>query len=296
MLNYQHEELSVRLQCDLLSLNRSGLYKKKQPPVVEEVMLMNLIRDRWLQYPFYGYRRIAPLLRSEGVRVNRKRVQRLMQVMGIWAIPIPPKTSIGNKLHKKYPNALKGLAIERPNQAWQVDITYLRLPKGFAYLVAFIDVYSRHIVNWRLSTTLSADFCIEMLSESLSNSACLPEIIHSDQGSQFTSNDWTDMLSAHNITISMTGKGRCLDNIYVERFWRSLKYEDIYLNDYQSIEELQVAVKEYIEFYNHKRHHQALGYETPVRVYQSGEGVPVYITGHPMATSSGQSVSQQAQI
>ena len=206
--------------------------------------------------------------RSTGkvLSVNRKRVQRLMRKMGIQALLCKPKTSKGNKYHKKYPYLLSDLTITHNNQVWMVDITYLRLSTGFMYLVALIDVHSRYIVGWSLSNTLETESCLEALESALGGGA-RPEIINSDQGCQFTSEQWTQTLQEYKITISMTGKGRCHDNIYIERFWKSLKYEEIYLNDYDNVEELESAIKAYIEFYNEHRPHQALDYKTPDEIY-----------------------------
>ncbi len=258
--------MSIAKQCELLGINRSTLYYQPNEKVsAYDVELMNEIRGIWLSIPFYGYRRITKELRARGRKVNRKKVQRLMQLIGIQAIYPKPKTSIKNKGHKTYPYLLKDLEINRANQVWSVDITYLKLGSGFVYLVALIDIHSRYIVGWELSNTLDTEFCVEMLQGALRFTK--PEIINSDQGCQFTSEEWINLLKAHEITISMDGKGRCLDNIYIERFWRSLKYEDFYLNDYQSIADLKRGIKNYIEFYNHKRWHQALDYKTPAEIY-----------------------------
>ena len=265
------QELSLRQQCELLSLNRSSLYYAAKPREIDEVLLMNLIREVWLKRPFYGYRRITVELKRQGMKINRKRVQRLMRVMEIQALPKAPRTSKGNKQHKKYPYLLGDLTITDNNHAWMTDITYLRLGKGFMYLTAFIDVRSRYIVGWSLGNTLDTEVCIEALEHALKRSTALPEIINSDQGCQFTSELWTKALLDKGITISMTGKGRCLDNIYIERFWRSLKYEEIYLNDHDTVNELNSAVEQYIKFYNHERPHQSLEYRVPAEIYFNEE-------------------------
>ncbi len=257
----------MRRQCDLLGVNRGRLYYKGKPPAVEDVDLLNAIRDVWLRYPFYGYRRITKELKANGTQVNRKRVQRLMAQSGIQAIHPGPNTSRRNKLHAVHPYLLRDMKITRANQVWMVDITYLRMPKGFMYLVALIDVRSRYVVGWSLSNTLETTNCIEALKLGLIITT--PEIINSDQGSQFTSDEWVDYLREAKIKISMTGKGRCLDNIYIERFWRSFKQEEFYLNEYESVKELRKATNAYIEFYNHKRWHQSLDYKTPAEVYFS---------------------------
>lgn len=258
-------ELSKRSVCDLLTVNRSTLYYEEKALAVDDVELLNMIRDVWTRYPFYGYRRITKELRASGLRVNRKRVQRLMGIGGIQAIFPGPNTSRRNKLHAVHPYLLRGMEITHPNQVWMVDITYLRVQNGFMYLVALIDVYSRYLVGWSLSNTLEADFCIDALKQGLYYAT--PQIINSDQGCQFTSDDWTDFLREYDIKISMTGKGRCSDNIYIERFWRSFKREEFYLNDYDSVKALRDAIRAYIEFYNHKRWHQSLDYKTPASVY-----------------------------
>lgn len=252
--------------CELLGLNRSTLYYKEKRVGIDDIELLNTIRGIWERYPFYGYRRITRELRSKHkIKVNRKRVQRLMVWGGIQAIYPGPNTSKRNKLHSVYPYLLRGLPIIGPNQAWQVDITYLRMPNGFMYLVALIDVYSRYIVGWSLSNTLETAFCIDALKSGLVTAK--PAIINSDQGCQFTSEDWVNFLHEWEIKISMTGKGRCSDNIYIERFWRSLKREEFYLNEYKSVKKLRKAISAYIKFYNQERGHQSLGYKTPAAVY-----------------------------
>ena len=234
---------------------------------------MNEIRDIWLRIPFYGYRRITEELKHLGFLVNRKRVQRLMQDMGIQAVYPKPKLLLGNKQHKIYPYLLKDLKVNKANQVWSVDITYLKIGSGFMYLVALIDLHSRYIVDWELSNTLETDSCVEMLKRALQRSGFKPEIVNSDQGSQFTDAKWINVLTKNRIKVSMDGKGRYLDNIYIERFWRSLKYEDFYLNDYQAVPELRTGIKKYIEFYNDRRWHQSLGYKTPASVYYEKQAV-----------------------
>ena len=246
-------------------MNRSGLFYECKPPTMEDADVLNRIRDIWQRRPFYGYRRITRELQSDGFDINRKRVQRLMVQAGIQAIYPGPKTSQRNKSHAVYPYLLKNLAITRPNQVWQVDITYLRMGKGWMYLVALIDVYSRYVVGWSLSNMLDTSSCIEALTMGLKFGK--PCIINSDQGSQFTSEEWTDTLKELGIKISMTGTGRCLDNVYIERFWRSFKQEAFYLHEYGNVSELRQAIEEYIDFYNSKRWHQSLNYEPPASVY-----------------------------
>ena len=256
-----------------MDINRSTFYYKAKVVDKDDIDLMNEIRDIWLRIPFYGYRRITKELQHLGFSVNRKRVQRLMQDMGIQAVYPKPRLSIGNKQHKIYPYLLKDLKIDRANQVWSVDITYLKIGGGFMYLVALIDVHSRYVVDWELSNTLETDGCVEMLNRALRSSEFKPEIVNSDQGSQFTDEKWIDVLMKNEIRVSMDGKGRYLDNIYIERFWRSLKYEDFYLNDYQTVTELIVGIKKYIEFYNNRRWHQSLGYKTPASVYYEKQAV-----------------------
>ena len=264
----------MRRQCELLNVNRSTLYYAANPVKIDDTSLINEIRDIWERYPFYGYRRITKELKAQGHHVNRKRVQRLMVSGGIRAIYPGPNTSKRNKLHAVHPYLLRGKTITKANQAWMVDITYLRMDDGFIYLVALIDVYSRYIVGWSLSNTLETDFCIEAVKSGLQ--IAKPEIINSDQGCQFTSAEWVTYLNEQHIKISMTGKGRCLDNIYIERFWRSFKQEEFYLNDYQKVKQLRSAISAYIEFYNHKRWHQSLDYKTPAEIYSGGTmGKPV---------------------
>jgi len=249
-----------------LGINRSTLYYKEKPADIDDIDLLNAIREIWERYPFYGYRRITKELRENGgIKVNRKRVQRLMAWGGIQAIYPGPNTSRRNKLHAVHPYLLRDMSITRVNQVWMVDITYLRMPNGFMYLVALIDVHSRYVVSWALSNTLDTGFCIDALKSGLAEAK--PEIINSDQGCQFTSEDWIHYLREWDIKISMTGKGRCLDNVYIERFWRSFKREEFYLNEYESVKELRKAISAYIEFYNQRRWHQSLDYKTPAAVY-----------------------------
>jgi len=228
---------------------------------------MEAIDKQYTKTPFYGRRRMTIALKKRGYKVGDKRVRRLMQKMGLEAIHPGPRTSIPDKNHEKYPYLLKGPEINRPNQVWCTDITYIRLKKGFVYLVAIIDWYSRYVLNWRISTTLEADFCIETLEETLAIGQC--EIFNTDQGSQFTTNRFTAPLIARNIQVSMDSKGRALDNIFVERLWRSVKYENIYLREYDDVQSVKKGLDEYFEFYNHQRYHESLGYKRPAEVYLS---------------------------
>lgn len=265
MEEVESTEISRRRLCELFGVNRSTLYYQAKRNDADDVDLLNQIRDIWVKRPFYGYRRMTQELRAAGLKVNRKRVQRLMHRGGIQAIFPGPNTSRRNKLHAVHPYLLRNMTITEPNQAWQVDITYLRVERGFIYLVALIDVHSRYVVGWSLSNTLEVDFCIAALKRGLYYG--VPKIVNSDQGSQFTSDDWVDCLREYEIKISMTGKGRCLDNVYIERFWRSFKQEEFYLNAYDNVTELKEAVRVYIEFYNHRRWHQSLDYKTPAEIY-----------------------------
>ena len=267
MIMAKHLELSIRHQCELLRVSRSTIYYEPVEACQENVTLMNEIRDIWIKRPFYGYRRITIELKSMEWSVNHKRVQRLMALAGIEALYAKPKTSLKNKAHTIYPYLLKGLLIERPNQTWQVDITYLRMRNGFMYLTAIIDVYSRYVLGWSLSNTLETGSCLEALKLSLLSKK--PEIMNSDQGCQFTSEEWINALKDASIKISMTGKGRCLDNVYIERFWRSFKQEEFYLNDYVTVAELKKAITVYIKFYNNERWHQSLDYKRPADLYFS---------------------------
>ena len=263
-MDMEHE-LSIRRRCELLDINRSTLYYSANPAEIGDTDMLNMIRDIWEKHPFYGYRRITQELNAGGTVINRKRVQRLMSLGGIQAIYPGPNTSRRNRQHKVHAYLLRNMSITHSNQVWMVDVTYLRMARGFMYLVAIIDVYSRYVISWVLSNTLDTAFCIEALKSGLKEAK--PEIMNSDQGCQFTSDEWIKCLQEQCIKISMTGKGRCLDNIYIERFWRSFKREEFYLNEYTSVKELRSAIIAYIEFYNHKRWHQSLDYKRPAEVY-----------------------------
>lgn len=266
-----HPKIPVSRQCELLSLNRSGFYYIPRPKKGDRLngMLMRLIDEQYMETPFYGVRRMTAFLIRKGYRVNRKRVGRLMRLIGLCAIYPKKRTTFSNKQHRKYPYLLSELEITRPNQVWSADITYIRLKRGFVYLVAIMDWYSRYVLSWRLSTTLSADFCIEALKEALAM-AC-PYIFNSDQGVQFTSEEWIRLLVENGIEISMDGKGRVFDNIFVERLWRSLKCEEVYPNEYESVKDARNRISAYFRFYNEKRQHQSLGYKTPLEVWKTRE-------------------------
>lgn len=261
----EHSELSIRQQCDVLGINRSSWYYR--PVGIDDytLMLMHELDKQYTETPFYGVLKMTEQLRLLGHPVNPKRVRRLLRQMGLEAVYPQPKLSQADPEHKVYPYLLRNLPIVRCNQVWSTDITYIRMKHGFVYLMAIIDWYSRYVLNWALSTTLEADFCIIALKETLAVSGC--EIFNTDQGSQFTSDRFTAPLLAKGIQVSMDGRGRALDNIFVERLWRSVKYEKVYLNDFETVKEAYQGLKDYFEFYNHKRFHQSLDYQTPAEVY-----------------------------
>ena len=265
-MEWDHEGLSIRRQCELLGLNRSTLYYPGLGESEENLRLMRLIDEQYLSCPFYGSRRMTIWLRSLGEEVNRKRVQRLMRTMGLEAIYPKPRLSAGGKEHKVYPYLLRNVQVTRPNQVWATDITYVRLSHGFMYLVAILDWYSRYVLSWRLSNSLEETFCIEALEEALGWQR--PEIFNSDQGVQFTSQAFTARLEERGVAISMDGRGRVFDNIFIERLWRTVKYEDIYLRDYASVPELRRGLTRYFEFYDYERPHQSLDNRMPWEVYQ----------------------------
>jgi len=265
VVDHQHASLSILRQCRLLDISRSGLYYQPKGIPEEDLTLMKLIDRQYLATPFYGARKIAAWLKSQGYRVNRKRIRRLMRIMGLKAIYRHPRTSKPAPGHKIYPYLLGDLRITRPNQVWAADITYIPMAHGFLYLVAIIDWYSRYVLSWRLSNTLDADFCIEALEEALTKGK--PDIFNTDQGAQFTSEAFTGLLQQHGVRISMDGKGSYNDNLFIERLWRSVKYEEVYLKAYQDGREARIGLGNYFRFYNTERPHQALGYRTPAEVY-----------------------------
>lgn len=259
--------LSIVRQCELLGLPRSTYYYEPATESAANLALMRRIDEQFLQTPFFGSRRMAEELSSPRRPVNRKRVQRLMRIMGISAIFPKKKTSTPGVGHRVYPYLLRGLTIDRANQVWCSDITYIPLRHGFLYLVAVMDWHSRYVLSWRLSNTLDTDFCVAALDEALTIGR--PEIFNTDQGAQFTSRDFTSLLLDHQIAISMDGRGRALDNVFIERLWWSVKYEDIYLKDYQSGADLHCGLERYFDFYDHRRKHQALDYRTPHQVFNA---------------------------
>jgi putative transposase len=268
MIDRKHPELSLLRQCSLLGVSRSSLYYQSTPDSVEDLELMALMDRQYLKTPIYGSRRITAWLRTQGYRVNRKRVRRLMRLMGLEAIYRWPNTSKPAPDYQVFLYLLKGLEINRVNQIWTADITYLPMARGFLYLVAIMDWHSRYVLAWRLSNTMEVGFCLEALEEALSKGR--PEIFNTDQGSQVTSDTFTGMLLEQGIQVSMDGKGCYTDNIFVERLWRSIKHEEVYLKAYQNGSEARAGIGAYLDFYNRERPHQALGYRTPGEVFQEG--------------------------
>jgi putative transposase len=267
MIEKDHESVSVLRQCELLGLCRSSVYYEKKEPDEYDLELMRLIDEQYTKTPFYGSRKMTEELKDKGHEVNRKKIQRLMRLMGIEAIYPKPNTSKPAPENRIYPYLLKGMVINKPQQVFAADITYIRMQRGFLYLVAIMDWYSRYVLSWQLSNTMDADFCTEALDEALSKGQ--PEIFNTDQGSQFTSNEFAGLLLANQIQISMDGRGRCMDNIFIERLWRSLKYEEVYLKSYETVQEAREGIGQWINFYNHERLHQSLGYRTPSAVYNN---------------------------
>jgi putative transposase len=267
MIEPNQPELSVRRQCELLDMNRSTYYYVPATESPLNLALMRLLDEQYMRTPFYGWPRMTVYLHSLGYTVNHKRVQRLMHKMGIQAIYPKPSLSQANREHKVYPYLLRGLAITRPNQVWSTDITYIPMHSGFMYLAAVIDWYSRYVLAWQLSNTLDGTFCVEVLHQALQTGK--PEIFNTDQGVQFTASAFISVLEKAGIRISMDGKGRALDNIFIERLWRSVKYEDIYLKDYDTVPALFLGLDQYFTFYNQDRPHQSLGYQTPAVIYRN---------------------------
>jgi len=280
VVDLQHPSLSIVRQCTLLDISRSGLYYQPKGISEEDLTLMKLIDRQYLATPFYGARKIAACLKHQGYRVNRKRVRRLMQLMGLKAIYRRPRISKPVPGHKIYPYLLSSLKITRPNQVWAADITYIPMARGFLYLVAIIDWYSRYVLSWRLSNTLDASFCVDALEEALKKGK--PEIFNTDQGAQFTSEAFTGLLQQHGVRISMDGKGSYNDNLFIERLWRTVKYEEVYLKAYQDGRDARVGLGDYFRFYNTERPHQTHGYRTPAEVYTT---IPVEATSRGMVES-----------
>jgi len=267
LVDHDDPALPVVAQCRLLKVARSTLYYRPVPVSADDLAVMRRIDELHLAWPFYGSRRMAAVLRREGWEVNRKRAKRLMRVMGIEALYQKPNTSKEHPEHKVYPYLLRGLTIERPNQVWCADITYIPMAKGFVYMVAVMDWFSRRVLSWRLSITMETDFCVEALREATELYG-QPEIFNTDQGVQFTSAAFVDELAGRSVRISMDGKGRYLDNIFIERLWRSLKYEEVYIKAYGSVAEARRSLGEWLAFYNNVRPHQSLAYRTPREIFE----------------------------
>src|ERR1700685_281491 len=269
MLDRDSIDLSMRRQCVLVRLPRSCVYRRKAAPDPDDLAVMKRIDELYLAMPFYGSRKMVEALRQEGRLVNRKRVRRLMRLMGLVALVPKPGTSKASPGNKIYPYLLRGLTIERPNHVWAADITYIPMAKGFLYLVAIIDWASRAVLAWRLSNTMDTAFCVEALDDALARYGT-PEIFNTDQGAQFTSAAFTGKLEAARIAISMDGRGRFMDNIFIERLWRSIKYEEVHLKAYADAREARTGIGRWIDFYNHRRPHQAMSNQQPMNVWRNG--------------------------
>jgi putative transposase len=270
MLEHNHPDLSVRSQCKLLNLSRASLYYKQSPLSPEIKLVLDRLDEIYTEHPYYGSRRFSMALKREGYQVGRMKARGLMRTLGIEALYPGKKLSTPNKGHKIYPYLLRGVSIDRPNKVWSSDITYIRLNQGFVYLVAVIDHYSRYILSWRLSNTLEGSFCHEALQAAI-KSYGVPEYFNTDQGSQFTCERFILELKKHQIKISMDGKGRALDNIYIERFWRTLKYEEVYIKSYQDVLDCKKNLSDFFYKYNYQRLHQSTGYKPPAEAYHGLE-------------------------
>lgn len=269
MIDPNYSDISLRRQCELVGISRTGYYYQPVPESPQNLLMMRLLDQQYTRTPFYGTRRMTTYLNRLGYTINRKRVQRLMCKMGLEAIYPKPRTSQKHPQHRIYPYLLRGLSIDHPNQVWSTDITYVPMPQGFMYLVAVIDWHSRYVLSWRLSNTLEVDFCLDALEEAFIVNK--PEIFNTDQGSQFTSPRFTNRLEDENIRVSMDGRGRALDNIFIERLWRSVKYEDLYIKAYDTVPELHKGLSDYFLFYNEDRPHQGLNNRLPADLYFSRE-------------------------
>jgi len=288
------DDLSIVAQCRLLSVPRSTLYRRPAPVSEDDLQLLRRIDEQYLTAPFYGSRRMVAVLRRDGWAVNRKRVRRLMRLLGIEAIYQKPNTSRRHPDHKVYPYLLRGLVIDRPNQVWCADITYIPLAKGFVYLVAVMDWFSRRVLAWRLSIGMETSFCVEALKDATDRYG-QPEIFNTDQGVQFTSGDFIDELETSGVRISMDGKGRFLDNIFIERLWRSLKYEEVFIKAYISVGEARSGIRAWLAFYNDTRLHQALGYRTPSEIFEAARACG-YVDNTSALTTSPQAPQQQKEV
>ncbi|GHO87553.1 integrase [Dictyobacter formicarum] len=266
MIDPSHPQMSIGRQCELLGLARASYYYRPMPVSEEDLLLMRLLDEQYTRTPFYGTRKMTEWLNLQGYEVGRKRVRRLLQTMGLETIYPKPHLSQAGMREQRFPYLLRNLAITMVNQVWSTDITYIRLARGFVYLVAILDWWSRYVLAWELSITLDTSFCLDALDRALMQAT--PTIFNSDQGVQFTSSEFVQRLQAAQIRISWDGRGRALDNIFVERLWRSLKYEGIYLKEYRTVKDVREGIKQYFDFYNHQRLHQSLDYQTPAQVYR----------------------------
>lgn len=267
MIDNTNRHLSICSQCGLLQIHRSGLYYTPTLESDENLLIMRLLDEQYFQTPFYGIRRLTAWLRKQGYDINRKRVKRLMELMGWQTLYRKPNTSWKNKANAIYPYLLKGLKINKRNQVWAVDITYIPMRRGFMYLFAIIDLHTRYVINWGISNTMTAEWCKTLIEEAIQQHG-KPQIINSDQGSQFTGYEYTQLLLDNKIEISMDGKGRAIDNIFIERLWKSVKYECVYLKAFEDGVQLYEGLQSYFDFYNNERLHQSLEYNTPASLYQ----------------------------
>ena len=283
MIDRGHKQLSLVRQCTLLNISRASVYYRPVSTRAEDLELMARMDRQYLKTPFYGSRRMKAWLLAEGYLVSRSKVRRLMRLMGLEAIYRRPNTSKPAPGHRVYPYLLKGVDVNRVDQVWAADITYIPMAQGFLYLVAIMDWHSRHVLAWKLSNTMDTDFCVTALEAALGKGR--PEVFNTDQGAQFTSDAFTQTLQERGIRVSMDGKGRYLDNIFVERLWRSIKYEEVYLKAYQTVAEARVGINAYLEFYKRRRPHQSLGYRTPAQVYQKGQAEKRVAAQEPGLTS-----------
>jgi putative transposase len=269
LIEFEGGDVSVREQCRLLGVARSTVYYEPCGPKASDLAVMRRLDEQYTAMPFYGVERMTAALRRAGIRIGHNRVRRLLRLLGLEALYPKPRLSVpGGPEHRIYPYLLRGLRIERPNQVWSADITYIRLRQGFVYLMAVLDWFSRYVVSWSLSTTLEAWFCVQALRAALRTGR--PEIFNTDQGSQFTGGEWLGELTQAGVSISMDGRGRAFDNIFTERLWRSVKYEEVYPKDYGDVDEARRSLAAYFELYNRERLHQALGYRTPAEVHFGG--------------------------
>ena len=282
MIESGHKKLSVRRQASLLGVNRNRLPKdsgRAESPPCEDLAILKDLDALHMRWPFYGQRKLRLELRDRGWDLGRKRLRRLMRQAGIEAVAPKRRTSVPNSAHRKYPYLLRGLEISRPDQVWCTDITYIPMERGFAYLVAVMDWHTRAVLSWRISNTLDTGFCLEAFEEAVKVAGCVPEIFNTDQGCQFTSAEWIAAVEGHGIRVSMDGKGRWMDNVFIERLWRSLKCENIYLRSYRNLIELEAGVAEWMHDYNHERIHQKLDYRRPWHLYRPAYGQPQPKTG-----------------